>query len=71
MISASSSDQLIATQLICVRVGLHLLMGRRVRGGEQGAEYRCVDLELGRCTTYGTNGIVGWGEQTAQTCANA
>jgi hypothetical protein len=43
IISASSSDRLIATHLICVRIGVPLLSG----AGRGGAEWRFVDVELG------------------------
>jgi hypothetical protein len=42
IISASVSDQLISSQLNRVQIGLHLFSWRG------GAEWRCVDFELGR-----------------------
>jgi hypothetical protein len=48
-----------------------LVDGAREERGARGAEWRCVDSGVGALHPYGTNGIVGWGEQTAQTCAKA
>jgi hypothetical protein len=45
----SASDQLITTQLICARSAFPLLPG----GARGGAEWRCVDFELGEAWVWG------------------
>ncbi len=60
------SDQIISTQPQINSIPAQPLINVPLFVGAcGGAECRCGDLELGRCTRHGANGIVGWGEQTA------
>jgi hypothetical protein len=67
MISASASDQLIATQLICIRIGVHSLLVQGAGRWEEGGETSILEFAA---TEHGRKGKVVAGEDVKTAIQN-